>query len=191
MIDHEAQFKALMRRGLDGDASAWRVLLSDLGGHLRAYFGRRLTEAADAEDLVQETLIAIHAKRSTWDPRQPFTSWAYAIARHKMIDHFRRQGRRPTHPIEEAGVLFADHTVEDGAVRADLSRCLSQLPARQRRLIEDVRVTGLSMAEAAGRHGYSVAAAKVSVHRSLKALMGRYGSLEGSSVQPGGDDENG
>ena len=176
MIDRETQFKALMLRGLEGDAVAWRVLLSDLGGHLRPWFARRLFDGgADAEDLVQETLIAIHAKRATWDRSQSFTGWAYAVARHKLIDHLRRQGRRPSHPIEEASTLFADHTVEDGAARADLGRCLSMLPARQRRLVEDVRLKGLSVAEAAERHGYSVAAAKVSLHRSLKKLTGVFG----------------
>lgn len=175
MIDREARLKSLMLRGLNGDAGAWRVLLTELGGHLRPFFGRRLFgDPADAEDLVQETLIAIHAKRATWDPGQPFSAWAFAIARHKLVDHLRRQGRRPTRPIEEAAELFAEHTVEDGVARRDLGRCLSLLPVRQRRLIEDVRVTGLSVTEAAGRHGYSVAAAKVSLHRGMKTLTARF-----------------
>lgn len=175
MTDRESHFKALMQRGLDGDATAWRVLLTDLGGHLRPFFIRRLFNGgSDVEDLVQETLIAIHAKRATWDTSQSFTGWAYAIARHKLVDHLRRQGRRPTHPLEEASALFTDHTVEEGATRADLGRCLSLLPVRQRRLIEDVRLKGLSIAEAAERHGYSVTAAKVSLHRSLKTLTARF-----------------
>lgn len=184
MTDREAHFRALMLRGLEGDASSWRVLLSELGAHLRPYFTRRLFDGgADAEDLVQETLVAIHAKRATWDPHQPFTAWAYAIARHKLIDHLRRRGRRPTHPIEEASDLFAEHTVEDGATRADLGRCLSLLPLRQRRLIEDVRLKGLTIAEAAERHGYSLTAAKVSIHRSLKSLNARFApAIPGEAV---------
>ena len=182
MRDRETHFRGLMLRGLDGDRAAWRLLLSEFGGHLRAWFARQLFDSpADAEDLVQETLIAIHAKRATWDPKQSFTGWAWAIARHKLIDHLRKQGRRPTRPIEEAEMLMADHTVEDGATRADLSRCLSALPPRQRRLIEDVRLRGLSVAEAAERHGYSLTAAKVSLHRSLKALTARFG---GSDAEP-------
>lgn len=175
MTNREAHLKSLMLRGLDGDASAWRVLLTDLGGHLRPFFTRRLFDGgADAEDLVQETLIAIHAKRATWDRTQPFTAWAFTIARYKLIDHLRRQGRRPTGPLENAAELVADHTVEDGVTRLDLKRCLSLLPARQRALIEDVRLKGLSVAEAAERHGYSVPAAKVSLHRSLKKLTARF-----------------
>jgi RNA polymerase sigma-70 factor (ECF subfamily) len=181
VTDREAHLKPLMLRGLAGDAAAWRELLTDMGAHLRPFFRTRLFDGgADAEDLVQETLIAIHAKRATWDPAQPFTGWAYAIARHKLIDHLRRQGRRPTHPLEEASALFAEHTVEDGATRADLSRCLSILPVRQRRLIEDVRLSGLSVADAAERHGYTLTAAKVAIHRSLKSLNAKFAPVPGS-----------
>ena len=183
VTDREAHLKSLMLRGLDGDAAAWRVLLTDLGGYLRPYFRARLFDGgADAEDLVQETLIAIHAKRATWDPSQSFSCWAWAIAHHKLVDHLRRRGRRPTHPLEEASALFADHTVEDGATKADLSRCLSLLPARQRRLIEDVRLKGLSVAEAAERHGYSLTAAKVSIHRSLKTLNAKFAPVMQEAV---------
>jgi RNA polymerase sigma-70 factor (ECF subfamily) len=188
--DREPHFKGLMLRGLDGDAAAWRVLLTELGAHLRAWFTRHLLDGgADAEDLVQETLIALHAKRATWDPSRSFTGWVWAIARHKLIDHLRSRGRRPTRPIEEAAALFADHTVEDGAARADLDRCLSALPVRQRRLIEDVRLKGLSVAEAADRHGYTPTAAKVSLHRSLKTLTARFAPPD---LQPGkADHEDG
>ena len=188
MTDREFHLKALMLRGLDGDATAWRVLLTEMGAHLRPFFARRLFDGgADAEDLVQETLIAIHAKRTTWDRNQAFTAWAFAIARHKLIDHLRRQGRRPTHPIDEASELFADHTVEDGATRADLGRCLSLLPKRQRNLIQDVRLRGMTVAEAAERHGYSVTAAKVSIHRSLKTLNARFSA---ETTIGHSDDEN-
>ncbi|WP_395942574.1 sigma-70 family RNA polymerase sigma factor [Brevundimonas sp.] len=171
MVDREAELKRLMLRGLDGDPVAWRALLTELRGALTAFFKRRLTGAeADVEDLVQDCLIAIHAKRATYDRSQPFTAWAYAIARYKLIDHFRRQGRRNDVPLEEASVLLAEHSVEDGAVRRDLKKVLSILPLRQRRLIEDVRIGGYSLAEAGARNGFTEGAAKVSVHRSLKTL---------------------
>ena len=183
MANREDHLKGLMLRGLDGDASAWRALLTEMGKHLRAYFTRRLFDGgADAEDLVQETLIAIHAKRATWDSSQPFTAWAYAVARYKLIDHLRRGGRRHHHiPIEDAGALFADEDVEEGATRADLKRMLSILPERQRKLIEDVKLTGLSVAEAGERHGYSETAAKVAIHRSMKSLEAHAAASQGAS----------
>ena len=42
------------------------------------------------------------------------------------------------------------------------------------RLIEDVRLRGLTVAEAAANHGYTLTAAKVSIHRSMKSLNARF-----------------
>jgi RNA polymerase sigma-70 factor (ECF subfamily) len=169
--DNETVLKALMLRGLAGDAGAHAELLGALAGHLRAYFARRLGDAAaDAEDLVQETLLAIHLKRGTYDVGQPLTPWAYAIARYKLLDHFRRRGVRKTVPLEDAGVLVAAETAEEGAVRRDLATLLGDLPPRQRALVEDVKLAGHSIEEAAGRQGMSPGAAKVAIHRSLQRL---------------------
>lgn len=179
VVDREAQFKRLMLLGLDGDVRAWRTLLSEVRPAIAGFLRRRLIGCeADTEDLVQECLIAIHAKRATFDRAMPFTPWAYAIARYKLIDHLRRSGRRATVPLEDASVLLADHTVEDGVVRRDLTRVLAILPARQRRLVEDVRIGGFSVAEAAARNGFTEGAAKVSVHRSMKALTASVSSHE-------------
>ena len=171
-MDREAELKRLMLRGLEGDPVAWRMLLTELRGALTPFFRRRLSGLeADVEDLVQDCLIAIHAKRATYNRSMAFTAWAYAIARYKLIDHFRRLGRRVHVPLEDAAVLIAEHSVEDGAVRRDLAKVLSILPMRQRRLIEDVRIGGFSLAEAAARNGCTEGAAKVSVHRSMRALV--------------------
>ena len=81
-----------MLRSLAGDGKAYGILLRRLNCYLRAYYSRRLGSgrAADAEDLLQETLIAMHARRSSYDTTRPFTAWVHAIARYKLIDHFRR-----------------------------------------------------------------------------------------------------
>ena len=172
----EVRLKALMVRGLAGEAAAHAALLSAMSGYLRGYFGRRLgAGAADVEDLVQDTLLAIHLRRATYDAAQPFTPWAYAVARYKLLDHFRRSGVRRTVPLEDAGDLFAVENPEEGAVRRDLAKLLSALPKRQRQLVEDVKITGLSMEEAAAKSGMSVTAVKVSVHRSMKAMARKAG----------------
>ena len=167
----EGRLKELMLRGLDGDSAAHAALLAALSGYLRGYFARRLgAGAADLEDLVQETLLAIHLKRAVFDRSQPFTPWAYAIARYKLLTHFRRIGARRMVPLEEAGELFAAENVEEGAVRHDLGRLLARLPGRQRALMADVKLQGLTLDEAAARGGLTPGAAKVSLHRGLKRL---------------------
>jgi RNA polymerase sigma-70 factor (ECF subfamily) len=155
--------------------------LSLLSVRLRAFFRRRLGgEAADAEDLVQETLIAVHTRRATYDRARPFEAWVYAVARYKLIDHFRRAKVRATVPLEAAGAVFAESDVESGAAKADLDRLLSALPARQQALIRYVKIEGLSVAEAAERAGMSASAVKVSVHRGLGALSRRLRGADGA-----------
>ena len=171
MTDTESGLKELMLRGLAGDAGAHAQLLGSLSGYLRAYFARRLGPgSAETEDLVQETLLAIHLKRDTYDPRQPFTPWAYAIGRYKLLDHFRRRGVRRSVPLEDAGVLVASETAEEGATRRDLAQLMGELPARQQALITDVKLTGYSIEEAARSQGVTPGAAKVAIHRALQRL---------------------
>lgn len=163
--------KALMIRSLAGEQLAYRQLLSALGLFVRGFYRRRLgAGSADVEDLVQDVLLAIHLKRHTYDAAQPFTPWVWGVARYKLLDHFRRVGARKTVPLDDAGELFAEENVEEGAVRRDISRLLSTLPARQRGLFRDVKLTGLSVREAADRIGMTETAAKVSLHRGMKTL---------------------
>lgn len=169
----DGPLKALMLKGLGGDATAHAELLSRMATLLRRYFARKLGPSdQDVEDLVQETLLAIHLKRETWDAAQPFTAWAYAIARYRLIDVYRRRRVRRSEPIESAEALFAEEAA-DGSARGDVERLLSELPERQRAVLKAVKLDELSTAEAAARTGMSESAVKVSVHRSLKALMRR------------------
>jgi RNA polymerase sigma-70 factor (ECF subfamily) len=183
----EPELKALMLAGLDGDQAAHGRLLAALAPRLRAYFTRRVRQnAADVEDLVQDTLLAIHLKRGMYDPTQPLTPWVLAIARYKLIDAWRRKGARPTEPLGEDDDLPGPDDHEGAMARRDLDQLLAKLPPRQGALLRDVKVEGLSMAEAAQRRNMSVAAVKVALHRSLKALQALVG------VKPnGGDRENG
>ncbi|MFT6571712.1 MAG: RNA polymerase sigma-70 factor (ECF subfamily) [Sphingomonas echinoides] len=165
----------MMIGGLAGDARAYRDLLDILAPLLRAFFGRRLRDAAeDVEDLVQETLIAIHTRRATYDTSRPFTAWAYAVARYKMVDHFRR--RRVTVPIEGLeDILVAEGFEEAVSARMDIDALLDTLPPKQARAIRETKVDGLSVAEAADRHAMSDSDVKISVHRGLKSLAARLG----------------
>jgi DNA-directed RNA polymerase specialized sigma24 family protein len=71
-----------MLAGMSGDAQAHRCFLQRLGIHLRSFYRRRLSGwPDDVEDLVQDTLLAIHDKRHTYRPDQPVTARIHAIAR--------------------------------------------------------------------------------------------------------------
>jgi RNA polymerase sigma-70 factor, ECF subfamily len=174
--DLEARLKSLMLSGLSGDAIAHRQLLNLLSERLRAYFAQRMSSAQDdVEDLVQETLLAVHLRRASYDRAQPFTAWAYAIARYKLIDHYRRSGRRVFIALEDAGgeLRVADHGAAVGA-RRDVERALASLPERTRALLRDLKIDELSVAETAARAGMSEGAVKVAAHRGLRALIDRF-----------------
>ncbi|HQN51413.1 MAG TPA: sigma-70 family RNA polymerase sigma factor [Phenylobacterium sp.] len=168
--DLEDRLKALMLRGQAGDAAAWRELLALLSVRLRMFFARRLDGGADVEDLVQETLLAVHRRRMTYDPAQPFTAWAHAIAKYKLIDHWRRNRSRRHEPLDDLADFLAAPETEAPETRGDLDRVLAHLPDRQQKLVRDVKLQGLSLAEAGARAGISEGAAKVALHRALKAL---------------------
>lgn len=168
----EDQLRAWMIGGLKGDAGAHAALLTALVPMLHAFYRRRVRDAAeDVEDLVQETLIAIHTRRSTYDPERPFAVWLFAIARYKMIDHFRR---RQSCSIDDVADILVVEGFEDASIaRMDVARLLHTLPPKQADAIRDTRLDGLSISEAASSARIGESDVKVSVHRGLKALTAR------------------
>jgi RNA polymerase sigma-70 factor (ECF subfamily) len=169
LIAQEAQYRAWMLAALGGDDAAYRMLLQGLTRHLRSYYARRLDPAA-AEDAVQETLIAMHTRRATYDPALPFTAWVYAIARYKLIDEYRRHKRRATVPLDEAAELFDHDEAEEVMARRDVGKLLAKLPPARAALVRDIKLDGVSIADAAARTGMSESAVKVAVHRAVKSL---------------------
>jgi RNA polymerase sigma-70 factor (ECF subfamily) len=169
----EERLRALFLLGLSGDGPAYHSFLKELTGYLRAFLRRRLVRMPEeVEDLVQETLLAIHNQRATYDPSQPLTPWAHALARYKLVDRLRQRSRTEMlqDPLDEESELFAASDGEAGDARRDIARLLARLPERQRLPIVHMKLEGLSVTETAQRTGMSESAVKVGVHRGLKAL---------------------
>lgn len=162
-------------QALEGDNGAYARFLTRSSVHLRAYFRRRLASYPDdVEDLVQETLLALHNQRHTYRGSQRLTPWMYAIARYKLVDSFRAHaGRRALEiPLdEEAGdSAFFARDSDASEARRDLFRLLETLPDRFRLPILRVKVEGRSVVETAHELGMSESAVKVGIHRGLKTL---------------------
>jgi len=171
--DFESSLKPLWLRAQAGEDAAYRRCLTLLAARLRAYLRRRLSAFPDeVEDLVQETLLAMHLQRGTYDASLPVSAWVLAIARHKLVDLWRRRGRQqalhdPIDDVDEG--LLAQNQPEAGSAR-DLGILLAELPQAQRDAIVLTKIEGLSVAEASARTGASESAIKVQVHRGLKKL---------------------
>lgn len=171
--DTESRLRPLWMAAQAGDERAYRESLALMAARLRSYFRRRMpTLQDDVEDLVQETLLAVHLQRGTYDAEFPVTAWLTAIARHKLVDLWRRRGRKEGlhdgyDDVEESEL--AAPPSEPHALR-DLGVLLQALPQAQRQAIELTKLEGLSVAEASSRTGASEASIKVLVHRGLKRL---------------------
>ncbi|HEY2069601.1 MAG TPA: sigma-70 family RNA polymerase sigma factor [Rhizomicrobium sp.] len=174
----EAQWAALMRQGLGGDDAAYRRLLEELAPVLRGLARRGLARAglgtADIEDVVQETLLAIHLKRHTWNPEQPFRPWLNAIARHKLIDVLRRRGRRGEIPIEGLEEVLPDAQPSAETSPGELARLVGKLDGRQLDVVRSISLDGESIGDAAKRLAMSEGAVRVALHRGLRKLASLY-----------------
>lgn len=170
----EEQLRTWMLAGLDGDAASHARLLRALVPMLRGFYRRRLRGAEDdIDDLVQEMLISVHTKRESYDRDRPFTPWLYAIARYRLIDHYRR--KKIVVPMEDVeAILIAEGFEAATSARMDVDALLSTLSPKQARAIRDTHIDGLSVSEAATSAGIGESDVKVSVHRGLKALAARF-----------------
>jgi RNA polymerase sigma-70 factor (ECF subfamily) len=173
--DVEEALRAALLLALAGDNEAYVAFLTRSGAHLRSYFRRRLAASPfDVEDLVQETLLAVHNRRHTFEPAARLMPWLYAIARYKLIDLLRAQSPRRAVEIPLDGdegiaeMLAAEASPAES--QRDLAKLLDTLPDRYRLPIVLVKLEGRSVAEAARTTGMSEPAVKVGIHRGLKKL---------------------
>jgi RNA polymerase sigma-70 factor, ECF subfamily len=82
-----------------GDDRVWEKLISRYEGRLMAYALARVADRAAAEDIVQETFLGLLGALEHYDEQRPLESFLFGICGYKLIDHLRRQGRRPTLPL--------------------------------------------------------------------------------------------
>lgn len=183
--DRETEWAGAMRAALVGDADAYRLFLRSVTPYLRrlarqscARFG---ASASDAEDAVQEALLAIHLKRSTWDPARPITPWLSAIVRNKLVDMLRRIGQ-PAVPIDDLVDVLAAEEAGPNPEAGDIERLIGKLKERQRAVVQMVSLEGCSAFEAATRLGMSETGVRVALHRALKSLAALYEAGAGRAM---------
>jgi RNA polymerase sigma factor (sigma-70 family) len=160
-----------MERSLQGDSRAYEQLLVLLTVGLRSVVhGRARAAGLDAEDVVQEVLLALHLKRGTWKTGTPVAPWVAAIARNKIVDALRRRGQRTEVSIESVIETLWTEIGDGGRDAKDVEHMLERLNDRQRQVVRAVSLEGYSAQEAAQRLQMSEVAVRVTLHRSLKAL---------------------
>ncbi len=174
--DARAQhWPALMARAQAGDQAAYNQLLKAMVPAIRAFVRQKIADDALVEDVIQETLLAIHRVRHTYDPRRPVLPWVAAIASARAIDALRQRGRNQEVQDEDALNVHPAEPAEFHAGQDELTDCLGNLPARQREIVESVHLREQSLAQAAAENNLSLAAVKSLLHRAMLNLR-KYGS---------------
>jgi len=175
--DRGDEWTGLMRSALAGDDAAYQRLLGAVAPVLRANARRALVRAGQpadqAEDIVQDILLAVHLKRHTWDVKAPFAPWLFAIARNKLIDALRRRGRRVFVNIDDFSETLAGEPAEETVPAREVAAHLQTLPERQRDVLQSIAVDSASIKATAARLSMSEGAVRVALHRGLATLTAR------------------
>jgi RNA polymerase sigma-70 factor (ECF subfamily) len=140
----ELRLHALLVQGLTGDEAAYRDFLQVTSTHLRAFLRRRLHRWPDeVEDLLQESLLAIHNQREKHDNSAPLTAWLYAITKHKLIDWLRKYAKHEMQNVvlDEDTHFFSTAAADAYEARCDLTKLLNLLPEQQRAAIMHTKYT--------------------------------------------------
>ena len=169
---------AWMVAAQQGNRAAYAALLRDCVGFIQAVARRQGVPPDLIDDVVQETLLAVHGARHTYDPQRSFSGWLAVIAQRRAIDVLRsvaRRGRREVHaPPEYENHPDESTDPERDAERADtlgrLNPAIAALPEKQRQAVRHLVIEERSLSETASLTGDSKGALKVNLHRALRKL---------------------
>jgi len=173
----EKRLSELMRRAQDECTDSYKALLLELekmisGFVKNSFFRLGLGDTCSCDDVTQEILVGIHAKRATYNPKQYFLPWFYSIARYKVIDHA-RAARTASKFINLIKLEITQATNEDTSSSHDLENLFNELSLKQRQVLELVKLQGFTISEAAAQTGFTNSDIKVTVHRAIKTLQKR------------------
>ena len=165
-----AEWRDLMVAAQSGNAAAYRRLLNEVRPWLARYFARRLPPGC-VEDAVQDTMIAMHKKRHTYDTDRPFGPWLASVARYKWIDRLRAMKRSASEELPDTLAVDGHESAVTSMIA--LNDLLTTIKPAQADVIRLVKLEGFSIAEASARTGQTASLVKVNIHRGLNRLMKR------------------
>lgn len=175
----DGSWETWMAAALEGDAHAYDRLLRAMLPMLRAIARRRIADAAEAEDALQDTLLSIHRLRATYDPGRPLRPWVAAICERRCVDRLRRslRHRRREARIDDLSEAHlatgGEDTAMGGILRDQLRAAIRELSPVQQAAVTLSRFQELSLAEASARSGLTVASLKIGMHRAVRRLRSR------------------
>lgn len=176
MTTQATTFESLMQAGLNGDQKAYASLLAATARLLRPYLSKRLSQASEVEDVMQEILLSIHKARHTYDGKRPYKPWAYAIARFRLNDYLRAHyGDQLRHAadLDVAENIAAQDVTESGFTYESIREEIERLPGKQPMILQLLHQEGHTAKEVAAKMNMRESAVKVAAHRAYKTLRGK------------------
>ena len=169
-----------------GDEGAFETLFARWSRPLLRYLERLVSDAASAEELLQESFLRVYRARERYRPEARFSTWLYRIATNLAWNELRRPRRRDPHESMDAPEAAefgsdpeVDAQVDARRVTAEVDAALRTLPERQRSALWLASVEGLSYAEVAEALDTSEKAVKALVHRGRSTLASKLGRVRG------------
>jgi RNA polymerase sigma-70 factor (ECF subfamily) len=158
---------------VDGQAS-FEQAATELIGPVTGYLRRMLGNAADADDLLQETLLRIARALPDLEERAVLKTWAFRIAHNVAVDHLRKTKRATFVELDDQPEAV-DHEEEEGRlIIGEMNACIrgviDSLPPEYRSPLVLSQLEGRSVAEVADICSLSIGAAKVRIHRAKARL---------------------
>ncbi len=132
MADTDARARlwpALMARAQAGDRDAYNQLLKAMVPAIRGFVRKKIADEALIEDVIQETLMAIHRVRHTYDPQRPILPWVAAISAARAIDALRQREIVESVHLREQSLAqaAAENNLSLSAVKSLLHRAMLNL----------------------------------------------------------------
>jgi RNA polymerase sigma-70 factor, ECF subfamily len=170
----DIELSALFTLAQDGDQNSYEKCIETLYSILEKYYSRRLSNKSVIDDLIQETLLAIHRARHTYDSNYPFLNWARTIAKYKLIDFYKKESKmkNDTDLDDLSASLFIldKKDGDDTLLLEEIFSYMDDLSPSQKEVIKQVKCRGLSIKETAQLSGMSVSNVKTTLHRGIKVL---------------------
>ncbi len=142
---------------------------------IKQFILKRIPDEYNAEDILQEVFLKIHARIDTLRDEEKLQSWMYQIARNVIADYYRQH--KATVALSEALLLPEEPVVDDDVVKdllPGVRTMVNSLPDEYRQALLLTEYEGLTQRELAERLGLSLSGAKSRVQRArekLKAML--------------------
>jgi RNA polymerase sigma-70 factor (ECF subfamily) len=157
----------LAARAREGSRASFDELVTRYRPRLVAFLARRLADAADAEDVTQETFLRAYDRLAQYDPSRPFATWLFTIGKNVAANHAIARSRRDARDRDSRP---ADAAIEDGA--SDLwQRARAILSPDAYRMLWLRYAQGLTVREVAAELDRSSVAVKVMLFRARRRLL--------------------